>query len=58
MRTGLGKLHIYSESIGIDICDGATVYVVLLAPREPVQFIIRILLHKKLALTGSKLIST
>ena len=42
MRTGLAieKLHSKFENVDVAVCDNATVLVVLLAPREPVQFII------------------
>ena len=42
MRTGLAieKLHSKFENVDIAVHENATVRVVLLAPREPVQFII------------------
>ena len=44
----------------MDVCNSATVHIVLLAPREFVQFIIRksLLLHNELASIGSEVISS
>ena len=40
MQTELEMLHIHYQSIDADIHDSPTVCIVLLAPREPVQFIV------------------
>lgn len=44
----------------MDVCNSATVHIVLLAPREFVRFIIRksLLLHNELASIGSEVISS
>jgi len=43
--------------VDVDVLNSATVCVVPFAPREPVQFIISLLLHNELAPIGSKLVS-
>ena len=54
MQTAYGNCIIYIENVDADIRDNPTVCVVLLAPREPVQFIFSFLLHNKPVLIGSK----
>ena len=59
-RTGLAieKLHSKFENLDAAVRENATVRVVLLAPRERVQFIISFLLHNKPTPIGSKVIFT
>jgi len=46
------------ESVAVEFGLNRTVRVVIIAPREPVQFIIGFLLYDDLAPIGSKVIST
>ena len=69
MQTAYGNCIIYFENVDADVCDSPTVCVVLLAPREPgqfifiqfifiqlfsIQFIFSFLWHIKPVLIGSK----
>ena len=52
-------MRIYFESVAVDYsARHATVRVVVIAPREPVLFMISFLLHNDPAPIGSKVIST
>ena len=58
--SGLGRLRTYFERVDVDVpnkSNSATVPVVLLAPREPAQFMISFLLHNSSVPIGSKVFS-